>query len=265
VFSLTGTYKLKDIASSGHTVLSFNHQGLSQRTALISFNVGDLFKRYGTDQDYFRAVNLADPVYSQREVLVSVDGSLLGDFDKYINNVSITIKKEHQSGDSTVGEVVVDRSSFTENANRFSVIYGWNSDNDRARWLEYQYRVKWSFRDGGALEEDWRTTSSPMVNVVPPYERRAISIEGDGQALKNAGVKYSVVKLAYDFFGKPRNKQIVVRAQDGLVQEKVELIQPKGVYDYDYEIKWHLDDASELSKPLTTDASGIVFVDELPK
>ncbi|MCL6519382.1 MAG: hypothetical protein K6T99_06080 [Armatimonadetes bacterium] len=264
-FSLTGSYRLKEISSSGHTVLNFSHQAVSKRIALISFNIGDLYKKYGGNEKYFKAVNLADPMFSQREVFVSVDGSLLEDFDKYINSVTVTIEKQHENGNSTVGEVVVDRDTFAQKANKFSVVYGWNGDNDRAKWLEYQYRVKWSFRDGAMLEEAWRKTSSPMINVVPPYERREILIEGDVQAMKNTGVKYCVVKLVYDFFGKPKSRQLLIRVKNEPIEERIAVIQPKGEYRYDYEVRWGLNDGSEVTKPLTADTSGIIFVDELPR
>lgn len=264
-FSLTGSYRLKEISSSGHTVLNFSHQAVSKRTALISFNIGDLYKKYGGNEKYFKAVNLADPMFSQREVFVSVDGSLLDDFDKYINNVTVTIEKQHENGNSTVGEVVVDRNTFAQKANKFSVVYGWNGDNDRAKWLEYQYRVKWSFRDGATLEDEWRKTSSPMINVVPPYERREIFIEGDVQAMRDTGVKYCVVKLIYDFFGKPKSRQLLIRVKNEPIEERIAVIQPKGEYRYDYEVRWGLNDGSEVTKPLTADTSGIIFVDELPK
>jgi len=264
VFSLTGSYRLKDTSSSGHTVMNFNHQAPAKRASFITFNVGDLYKRYGGSEDYFKAVNLADPVYSQREVLVSVDGSLLADFDRYINSVTVTVKKDHESGTSTVGEVVVDRGTFAEKANRFSVIYGWNNDADRSKWLEYGYRVKWSFRDGGTLEEDWRTTNSPMINVMPPYERREISVEGDPQAMKDAGVKYALVRVNYDFFGRSRSRQVLAKVKGTPIEEKFEIIQPRGEYQYQYEIKWHMADGKEVTRPLSTDASGLIFVDELP-
>lgn len=262
--SLTESYRLKEMSSSGHTVLNFNHQAVSKRTALITFNIGDLYKKYGEDGNYFKSVNLADPIYSQREVLVSVDGSLLNDFDKYINSVSVTIKKDHENGTSTIGEVVVDRNTFTQKANRFSVVYGWDGDKDRAKWLEYQYRVRWSFLDGAVLEEDWRTTNSPMINVVPPYERHEVSVEGDPQTMKQAGVRYSLVKVSYDFFGKTKTKQILIRVKDKPVQETIELIQPKGEYRYTYEVKWGLQEGQEISKPPTDDSSGIIFIDEMP-
>lgn len=105
-----------------------------------------------------------------------------------------------------------------------------------------------------------------MINVVPPYERHEVLVVGDAGALKNSGVKYCVVKLEYDFFGKPRSKQVLVRVKDGqVVEEKVELVQPKGEYQYEYEIKWGLNDGREVSKPHASDTSGIIFVDELPK
>jgi hypothetical protein len=263
-FGLNASYRLKDIQSSGHTVLNFNHQAVVQRHSLIAFNVGNLFKRYGTNPDYFKAINLADPIYSQREVLVSADGSLLNDFDKYINNFSVTVKKEHDNGTSTLGEVVIDRTTFTQNANRFSVEYGWDGDRDRVKWLNYQYRTKWSFRDGGTYEEDWKESNGPMINVMPPYERRQISVEGDGAAMQKAGVKYAVVKIAYSFFGKPQNKQIVAKLQGAPIQEKLDIIQPTGDYKYQYEVRWHMNDGRDIVKPLASDASGIIFVDELP-
>ncbi len=261
---LTASYRLKDMQSSGHTILNFNHQSLVTRHSLITFNVGDLFKKYGKNPDYFKAINLADPIYSQREVLVSVDGSLLNDFDKYINNVSVTVKKDHENGTSTLGEVVVDRTTFTQNANRFAVQYGYDGDHDRTKWLDYQYRTKWNFRDGGSYEEAWKTVNSPMVNVLPPYERRQIGIEGDGAAMQKAGVKYAVVKINYSFFDKPRTKQIVVKPTEAAVAEKFEIIQPQNDYKYQYEVRWHMADGRDVVKPLASDASGLIFVDELP-
>jgi hypothetical protein len=263
-FSISGSYRLKDMKSSGHSVLDFNHQSVSQRSSLITFNIGDLFKRYGENQDYFKAVNLADPVYSQREVFVSVDGSLLGDFDKYINSVMVTVRKVHGNGQITLGEIIVDRNTFTANANRFSVLYGWDGDTDRDKWLDYDYRVKWSFRDGGSLEEDWKTTSSPMINVFPPYERREITVMGELQTLKDAGVKYALVKIDYDFFGKSRSKQVLAKVADTPVEQKIEIVQPKGEYKYSYETKWHFADGREVVKPVSEDASGLIFVDEMP-
>jgi len=144
------------------------------------------------------------------------------------------------------------------------VQYGWDGDTDRTKWLDYQYRVKWSFRDGGSYEEDWRTTGSPMINVLPPYERRQISVEGDAAAMQKAGVKYALVKIAYDFFGKPRHKQIMAKVQAVPIAEKIEIIQPRGEYKYQYEVKWHMADGRDTTKPLATDASGLIFVDELP-
>lgn len=261
---ITASYRLKDMKSSGHTILNFNHQSSVTRHNLITFNVGDLFKRYGKNPDYFKAINLADPIYSQREVLVSVDGSLLNDFDKYINNVSVTVKKDHENGISTLGEVVVDRATFTQNANRFSVQYGYEGDHDRNKWLNYQYRTKWNFRDGGSYEEDWKTVNSPMVNVLPPYERRQISVEGDGAAMQKAGVKYAVVKINYNFFGKPQTKQVVTKVAGAPLAEKLDIIQPVGDYKYQYEVRWHMADGRDVVKPLATDASGLIFVDELP-
>jgi len=263
-FSVSGSYRLKEGNFSGHTILRFNHQAVVPRSAFITFNVGPIWKKYGQNPEYFRAVNLADPVYSQREVHVSVDGSLLKDFDRYINSVSITMKKEHENGKSTLGELMVDRNTFTEKANRFKMVYGYDGDKDRVKWLSYQYRVKWSFRDGGALEGDWQTTASPMINVVPPYERREIIVQGDPEALKKAGVRSALVRFSYTFFGRPATRQVLVKVGESPAEQRFEMIQPKGEYTYQYAVTWYLAGGKQLSRALSPDASGLIFVDELP-
>lgn len=263
-FSLTASYRLIEGEFKGHTVLHFNHQSLVQRSAFLTFNVGPLYKKYGQNPEYFRAVNLADPIYSQREVHVNVDGSLLKDFDRYINSVSVTVKKDHEGGKTTLGELVVDRNTFTEKANKFKMVYGFDGDKDRTKWLAYQYRVKWSFRDGGVLEGDWKTTSSPMVNVVPPYERREITVQGDPEAMKKAGVRSALVRLSYSFFGKPATKQVLVKVGESPAEQRFELIQPKGEYAYQYAVTWYLNGGRQINRPLAPDASGLIFVDEVP-
>jgi hypothetical protein len=195
---------------------------------------------------------------------VSVDGSQLKDFDRYINSVSVTVKKDHESGKTTLGELVVDRDTFTQKSARFKMIYGYDGDRDRNRWLSYAYRVKWSFRDGGALEGDWRTATAPVINVLPPYERREITVQGDPEAMKKAGVRSALVRLTYNFFGKPRTRQVLVKVGESPAEQTFELIQPRGEYGYQYAVTWYLAGGRQLSRPMTPDASGLIFVDELP-
>lgn len=265
-YSLTGVYRTNDLRTEGHTVIHLNHQASSTRTALITFNIGDLHRKYGKNPAYFRVVNLDDPAYKQREVRIGVDGSLLSDFGKYVNSVTVTVRKAHEDGQTTLQEVVVNRETFAASPQGFGVVYGWHADSDRTAWLDYEYRTSWSFRDGGTHTEEWKKTDSPAINLLPPYERREVTIAGDLDALKKAGVRNAVVTLSYDFFGKPRSlRPVVLQIKDAQLEEKVELIQPRGDYRYRYDIRWHLGDGRDLAKAAVVDTSGLILVDEVPK
>lgn len=262
--SLSFGYRMKDIQSSGLTVLNFNHAAAIQRTSMLAFNVGPLFKKYGNNPAYFRSVNLSDPIYSQREVEVSVDGSVAQDFEKYINSVSVTVRKQHGNGETTLGEVIVDKDSFAKNANKYTVLYGNLGDEDREKWLNFEYKIKWSFRDGGSYQTDWVKTNDAFVNVVPPYERREVRLEGDLAKLRDSGVRYALVKMTYAFFGKNKTEQILVRTSDTTPPSSFVLIQPKGDYKYTYEIRFRKTDGKDLAKPPVADDSGVILFDEMP-
>ena len=263
--SFSGAYKVKNIRTGGHTVLRLNHQGSVTRTALISFNIGDLHRRYGKNEAYFPTRNIEDITYKQRDIRIGVDGTLAADFDRYVNSVTVTLRKVHQDGETTLREIVINKETFARSPQGFPVTYGWRGDTDRTAWLDYEYRTRWSFSDGGSRDEDWKKTDNPALNLLPPYERREVILTGDPEALKKAGVRHAVVTLGYDFFGKPRSlRPVVLRVQDGAAEQKVELIQPRGEYRYRYDIQWHLADGKQLTRTGVTDTSGLILVDELP-
>lgn len=264
-FSVTGAYRVKDLQTGGRTVLRLNHQATVTRTALITFNIGDLHRRYGEKPAYFRTVNLDDPAYKQREVRVAVDGSLAADFEQYINSVTLTLRKVHEDGETTLKEIVVNKDTFLRSPQGFTAVYGWRGDNDRTAWLSYEHRASWSFRDGGTYDEDWQKSDNPAITLLPPYERREVTISGDLDTLKKAGVRHAIVTLGYDFFGKPRSmRPVVLRVQAMPLEEKLLLIQPRGDYRYRYDILWHFLDGREAAKPTKVDTSGLILIDDVP-
>lgn len=262
-FGLYGGFQLKEMKSAGVSVLNFNHRSTVERHALIAFNIGDLHRRYGDDARYFRAFNLADPVYQQREVHVSVDGALLGDFGRYINTVTVTLRKAHEDGRETLQEMVLDRESLDRPPGGLRMTYGWSGDEDRLGWLRYQYRTRWSFMGGGVHETDWTETDAPMISVFAPYEVRTVQVLGDPEALRQAGVRAATVRIEHPFFGQTRTRQLVVRPGDVMEEATAELTLPLGRYEYRYTITWHLEGGRRLVSS-GEDASGLVFVDELP-
>jgi len=262
-FGVNVAYQLKDLRSSGVSALSFNHRATVERHSFITFNIGDLYQRHGRDTSYFRDVSLEDPTFRQREIQVGVDGALLPEFDRYINSVTLTLRKQHQNGQETLREVVLDRASVQKGISGLRLAYGWNGDEDRGAWLRYEYRTRWSFKGGGAHQTPWMGADAPMIDLFTPYERRVLQIVGSLETLKSRQVRAVVIDVEYAFFGDRRRQSIVVRPDQPGEEARLELTLPIGAQQYDYVITWQL----EGNRRLTTkgqDAGGVVFIDEVP-
>jgi hypothetical protein len=263
-FGANVAYQLKDLKTSGTSTLSFNHRATVERPAFITFNIGDLYRQHGKDPDYFRAVNLSDPAFQQREIHVGIDGAVVPEFDKLINGVTVTLRKQHQNGQETIRELVLDRPTIAKASSGFRLVYGWNGDNDRTAWLDYDYRTRWSFKGGGTYETPWVHSNAPMIDLFAPYERRTIQVVGARESLQKQGVRAVVVQVEYGFFGERRRHQIVVRPDQASAEPTVEATLPLGEPQYDYVVTWQLDGSRRLTSQ-GHDATGLVFVDELPK
>jgi hypothetical protein len=263
-FGVNVAYQLKDLRTSGTSTLNFNHRSTVDRPTFVTFNIGDLYRKHGADSNYFRAVNLSDPAFQQREIHVGIDGAVLPEFEKLINGVTLTLRKQHQNGQETIRELVLDRPTIAKTSSGFRLVYGWNGDNDRTAWLDYDYRTRWSFKGGGAYETPWVHSNAPMIDLFAPYERRTIQVVGARETLQKQGVRAVVVQVEYGFFGERRRHQIVVRPDQDGAEPSVEATLPLGDLQYDYIVTWQLDGSRRLTSR-GHDATGLVFVDELPK
>ena len=262
-FGASVGFQMKEMKSEGQSHLYFNHRSNVERHSFVTFNIGDFYKRYGQDNRYFRAVNLGDPTFQQREIHVGVDAALIPDFDRYVNTVTVTLRKDHQGGEQTLREIVLDRAAVKKGVDDLRMVYGWNGDQDRLAWLDYQYRTRWSFKGGGTFETDWTKSNAPMIDLFAPYEHRTVQLVGDGGALKAKGVRAVIVQLDYPFFGERRRPQLVARPEEAFDEKQVEITLPLGQPDYDYLVTWQMVGNKRLTDQ-RKDGSGLVFVDELP-
>jgi hypothetical protein len=262
-FGLDVAYQLKDLRTSGVSVLDFNHRAAVERHSFVTFNIGDFYRRFGRDPNYFRAINLADPTFQQREVHVAVDGALVPDFDRYINAVTVTLRKRHQDGEMTIREVVLDRAAISSAGGDPRLVYGWSGDDDRLAWLQYEYRTRWSFKGGGTYETGWTAADAPLIDLFAPYERRTVQVVGDAKALAAKHVRAVIVLVEYSFFGERRRHQLVVRPDGASEDPQVQITLPLGQFEYDYSITWQLDGGRRLALQ-GHESSGVVFIDELP-
>jgi hypothetical protein len=266
-FSLYGSYELKDLHSSGHTTISLNHQGAVRRHTLLTMNIGELFAKYGSDPAYFRVVNLSDPMFRTRRIVVSVDGSLLPEFEKFVNYVTVTMRKQHEDGNVSGGEAVIDAKraakAFADTGDgRIAFEYPSRGDDDFERWLQYEYRTRWNFRGGASYTSDWVKTDAPMISVFAPYERRTIHLVGEPAALKARGVLYVVARVSYSFFGSEKTQQVIWRLKEP-IDAAVDVTLPANQFTTKVTTSWFF--PNDKSTTITReDSSGVVLLDEFP-
>lgn len=255
-------YKRKNIKTSGFSTLYFNSRLPVDRHYYITFNISDFYKKYGENEDYIRSSSLYDPVFDKRKISVGVDGSMLPEFDKMINNVTVTLRKNHGNGTSTMREVNIKRASLEKDPLIF-LTYGAVGDSDRVAWLNYEYNAQFSFVGGKNWQTGWITQNSGMINLLTPYERRTIRIEGDPATLLAKNVRAVTVRVEYAFLDGNRSLEMTVKSSDDLTQKSFEITMPNGVYNYKYTIRWQRNDGSATTATGETDM-GILFIDNLP-
>lgn len=256
-------YERREIKTTGKTVFHLNHQAPVDRNSMMVANIGDLYARYKDDGNRFRTVNLSDAAFQQREIHVGIDGAILPEFEKYVNSVTVTLRKVHQNGAQTLREVVIDRNTFNKESRDFRMVYGWNGDEDRARWLEYEYRTRWSFKGGGLHETDWTRTDINMIDLYAPYVRNTVQLVGDAETLKQQGVRALAIHVEYDFFDGRRSQDLALQTSEQIDGKEIEITLPLGVYAYDYSVTW-MRKGQPPVEAKGSDDSGVIFVDEVP-
>jgi hypothetical protein len=262
-FGLHAEYQLKDMKSEGQSKLNFNARSTVLRHHYITFNIGNFYKKYGNDENYFKSVNLFDPDFTQREVHVGIDGSLEAEFDKFINSVTVKLLKQHQNGEQTIQELFIDRNTLKDKMGSLKMVYGSVNDTDRLKWLEYEYQATWQFQKGGSYTTNWITQGSSMINLYTPYERRDIELWGDQATLKDNNIRAVVVTLAYDFFSEKRQSKIIIKTSEPIEDKSFEITQPLNVYNYKYSIDWIKESGQKISKQ-ANDSTGLIIIDKIP-
>jgi hypothetical protein len=262
-FAAIATFEMKRVRQRGTFKIDLNKYTADKLTLRFDENIGDL-RSYWGDNNYFRQVNLDDPLFKQRQIAVSIDGLNASDFGEYINFVTVQMRKKHEAGKETYDEVRIDRANFNTQGNNFSLLYGWKDDTDRGKWFEYEYRMLWSFFGGKQTEQEWEKTTANALSLTPPYQRRSVELEADPTLLADAGVRLVTVKIYYDLAGVEKVKMATLRPSQGKFSDKVDFMLLADKLEYEYEITWLLRGQRELSSGRKRSSNAILFVDELP-
>ena len=263
-FGLNVGYQYKEHRTTGKSNMVFKGRSLVNRNHYITFNAGNLYKKYGDNKDIFKDVPLWDPAFQQRDVYVGIDGTIENEFDKMLNSVTVKLNKKHQSGDATLKEVLLTKNTYKESNGKIAMSYLNHGDADQNEWLNYEYQTVWKFIGGGTYSEDWKTATASMINLYTPFQRRKIEISGDVETLNEKNVRAVAVKINYDFFGEPKSKNLTIYPKKELNDKFFEITLPKGSDKVEYTITWYVKNAAPIQKN-GIDEYGLLFIDEFPE
>jgi hypothetical protein len=263
-FALMGSYRMKRVRKTGIYKVDFNKHMAQTRVLSFSENIGDMREMFKSG--HFRQVNLDDPFYKQREVVAMLDADAK-DFGEYINFVSLRLRKKHESGDLTDDEIRIDRKNFNQEGANFKMLYGWKGDNNRTRWMDYEYQALWSFFGGHTVESPWMKSSMGAIPLAPPLQRRSLQLQGDAKGLVAQGVKAVTVKVFYraDKGAPEQVKQATLNPAGETFVGRIDFVGPKDSVDYDFEITWRLAGNRTVTTGRQTTSGDILDVGDMPK
>ena len=257
-------FEMKKVKLSGKQTISLEKWNPDRITIPFDENIGDMSKLMNNPK-HFAEVNLDDPLFRQREVVAFVDGYNASEFTRYINFISVKLHKVHEKGDITDEEVRIDKYNFNDDGNYFKMVYGWKNDDDRDKWLVYQYEVLWSFIGDNIIKEDMKTTTFNTINLSPPLIPKTVELQAEELLLTTAGVRLITVYI-YNKTGEKENvSQGTINPATGVYSQRIDYLAPKDDMDYDYEITWRLTGNRVVKSGRLSSNETVLFVDEIPE
>lgn len=262
--AIVASYQMRKIKQTGKFTIDLNKYAADSLSLRFDENIGDL-TRYMDDTDVFKTVDISiSSPFPQREIPVFVDGLNAADFGQYVNFVTVALRKKHENGQVTTDEIRIDRSNFQQTANNFKLSYRKGSDTSDQRFQEYEYRVLWNFFGGSEVDEPWRSSIRSGINVVPPYQRRTVFLEGNPEAVADANIRSVEVMLFFKLGDREQSRRISLRPRNGQgLSDSIDFMLPADSYDYEYEINWRLADGERASTGRVPSNESTLYIDEV--
>ncbi|MEX0290261.1 MAG: hypothetical protein AB3N14_14230 [Flavobacteriaceae bacterium] len=256
--AIAASYSFKKIKKSGSFNLSLEKSLL--RNQVINFDEG--IGRIKCD-DCFRMINMDDPLYKQREILAFVDGANATDFGEYVNFVNVLLKKKHENGEITQREIRIDRKNFNQGNNFKFDPYGWKGDNNRSKWLEYDYKTTWSFFGGHEVSTPWTKREAGSISLSPPFQKKDIYIETDESVVDENDVRFAEVKIYYKQGEKEKIERVRIDFSKEDISKRVSIVQLGDELDYKYEVKWFIKGQEPLLEAKKSASDETIYLSDL--
>jgi hypothetical protein len=237
--------------------LNLSQSGVVRVPVSTAGNLGGIFDALGNDPRYFRIVNMADPAFETRPVHFHVDQAYFDAFKDLLNYVSVDFRKLYPDGTSVDSSFEIGAAEIDSGASVREVSFprlGLTTPD----WPEYDYRVRWSLRDGRTLalperSGRWLHTGDGAVTLRPPLERQEVLLDADRDVLTQRGVSRAVVEFASVLAGERRRfAPVILKADDSDPLRRVAVYHDPGA-PVVYRVTWivsgvaHAEELRELT------------------
>jgi hypothetical protein len=266
-FSLVAAYRLKTFAMERdfhYEISQFERDTKSLRFDQPLGGSEIRFRR--NDPNFFLVVNEDDPAYTQRQVRVSIAGQNAEDFERWVNNVVVQLRKRHQNGDETFREIIVDSSGFADAFNAFTMVYGNLGATRERNWADYEYRALWNLGGGVSWDSGWLPNNQAVINIAPPHRYREVKFKGVISALEAQEVRSANITFYSDFMGEQLTDELSFEVGESpssqIIEYAYEADRPP---EFEYEIRWRLFGNRSVASGRLRSTDDIIYIDELPR
>ena len=120
------------------------------------------------------------------------------------------------------------------------MLYGWKGDEDRGKWLEYEYQTMWSFNGGNQVASGWNKTEFGSIALEPPYLKKPIYIEVDQEFIQAENIRAIEVKFYSKLGDKEETQSVNLKTSKDELTRTVDILLPRNMENYDYEITYFI-------------------------
>lgn len=234
--SIAVSYRMKQVRRRGTYRIDLNKFSETTRTLPFDYNLGNV---KSICAPCFREINADDPLMKQRQINAALGGINADDFN-HVNFVNVLMRKKHENGQETVDEIKIDKSAFNTTGNFFKMLYGWKGDNNRDKWLSYDFKTMWSFRGDHKVESNWETTKFGSIALEPPIIKKPIYIEVDEDFTTEKGIKAIEVKVFSKLGDKQEINSVNLKINNSELSKIMEILLPRESEEYEYEITYFI-------------------------
>ncbi len=255
--SIAVSYQMKQVRRRGVYRIDLNKYTQTTKTLPFDYNLGNV---KAACPSCFREINADDPLMKQRQINATLGGVNADDFN-HVNFVNVIMRKKHENNQETVDEIKIDKSEFNKTGNFYKMLYGWKGDNNRDKWLAYDFKTMWSFRGNHKVESDWETTKFGSIALEPPLVKKPIYIEVDEDFTLLNNVKAIEVKVYSKLGDKNEVSSSNLRTNKSELSKTVEILLPRDSENYEYEITYFIKGESPKKSGLQQSDYGRIDVD----